>query len=147
MTSTLGDSGSVSPPLKTHSSASAIHEYEFRAAESAVIGSLGSKMSFVGLFMVGIGLSFVISTILRWSRHQEIDVGLIFLTLLFMIFGIWTHRAGREFRGVAASHGHDVSHLMAALANLLNLYSLVYLIFFIALIFAFIQLAAQSLGG
>ena len=36
---------------------------------------------------------------------------------------------------------------MLALTNLLRLYSLVYLIFFIALIFAFIELTAESLGG
>ena len=30
--------------------------YEFTHSENSIIGNLGSKMSFVGLFMLGIGL-------------------------------------------------------------------------------------------
>lgn len=122
-------------------------KYEFCESENAVVGSLGSKMSFVGLFMLGIGLSFVISAIVHWQRRRELELGLLFLTLLFMVFGIWTHRAGREFQKVAGTEGSDVSHLMLALTNLRRLYSLVYWTFFVALIFAFIQLTAESLGG
>lgn len=123
------------------------HEYEFNAAEDRIIQDLGSKMTFVGLFMVGIGVCFAISAIQRWSRLHEIEVSLIFLSMLFAVFGIWTHRAGADFRLVAESQGRDVTHLMAALATLLNCYRLVYLIFFLALIFAVIQLAATNLGG
>lgn len=122
-------------------------EYEFGGGESTLIGGLGVKMSRVGLFMVGIGLCFVISSIQRWSRFQEIDIGLIFLTLLFIIFGIWTHRAGREFRKISATRGRDVSHLLLALANLMRLYTVVYVIFFVGLIFALIQLTALNVGG
>jgi hypothetical protein len=89
----------------------------------------------------------VISAIVRWERRQEIEVGLLFLTLLFIVFGIWTHRAGREFHKVASTQGSDVAHLMRALTNLYRAYALLYWMFFIALIFAFIQLTAVSLGG
>jgi len=147
MTSASGDVGPVPSPLDPHAPAVAASRYEFQGSENEVLGHLGSKMSFVGLFMLGIGLCFVVSAIIRWQRREEIEVGLLFLTLLFMIFGIWTHRAGREFHKVASTEGGDIVHLMRALTNLLRLYSLVYLIFFIALIFAFIQLTAESLGG
>lgn len=122
-------------------------EYEFNDAEDRIVQDLGSKMSFVGLFMVGMGLCFAISAIQRWSRVLEIEVGLLFLTMLFVVFGIWTHRAGAEFRRVAESRGRDVTHLMAALASLLNCYRLIYLLFFVGLVFAVIQLAATNLGG
>lgn len=122
-------------------------EYEFNDAEGRIIQDLGSKMSFVGLFMVGMGLCFAISAIQRWSRVFEIEIGLLFLTMLFIVFGIWTHRAGAEFRRVADSKGRDVTHLMAALASLLNCYRLIYLLFFVGLVFAVIQLAATNLGG
>lgn len=151
MAPTFEDVGSKAPPPSLPPSplppASPAREHEFGGGESAVIGGLGVKMSRVGLFMVGIGLCFVISTIQRWSRFHEMDVGLIFLTLLFIIFGVWTHRAGREFRSVSTSKGKDVSHLMAAMMSLLKLYSVVYVIFFVALIFALIQLVAENMGG
>ena len=123
-------------------------QYEFTYSENSIIGNLGSKMSFVGLFMLGIGLFFFASVIIRWvqSHHLE-EVDLLFLSLLFIVVGIWTHRAGREFRRVAETHGKHISHLMGALENLLKLYTLLYLLFFIALVFAIIQLGAHGLYG
>ena len=105
MTSASGGAGPVPSPIKPHAPAVASSQYEFRESENAVVGHLGSKMSFVGLFMLGIGLCFVVSAIIRWQRREEIEVGLLFLTLLFMVFGIWTHRAGREFHKVASTEG------------------------------------------
>ena len=122
-------------------------QYEFTYSENTVIGNLGSKMSFVGLFMLGIGLFFFVSGIVRWGQSHDLDVGLLFLSLLFIVVGIWTHRAGREFRSVAETEGKDISHLMGALANLLKLYTLLYMLFFVALVFAIIQLGAHSLYG
>src|SRR5271166_4385110 len=122
-------------------------QYEFTYSENSIIDNLGSKMSFVGLFMLGIGLFFFASVILRWVQSHHLEVALLFLTLLFIVVGIWTHRAGREFRSVAETHGKDISHLMEALENLLKLYTLLYLLFFIGLIFAIIQLGAYGLYG
>ncbi len=123
-------------------------QYEFNYSENSIIGNLGSKMSFVGLFMVGIGLFFFVSVIIRWVKSEHLEeVPLVFLSLLFIVIGIWTHRAGREFRSVAESHGKNISHLMEALGNLLKLYTLLYLLFFIALVFAIIQLGAHGLYG
>ena len=110
-----------------------------------IISNLGSKLSFVGLFMLGIGLFCFLSVIARWIRFQELEVVLLFFTLLLITVGIWTHRAGREFRSVSDTEGKDISHLMRALANLLKLCTLVYLILFVGLVFAIIQLGAYSL--
>lgn len=147
-----GDARSAIPPARIETGSPITppphrHQYEFNATEDRIIQDLGAKMSFVGLFMVGIGLCFAISTIQRWSKLREIEVGLIFLSMLFAVFGIWTHRAGSDFRRVAESRGRDVTHLMSALATLLSCYRLIYLICFVALVFAVIQLAATSLGG
>jgi len=121
--------------------------YEFNYSENSIIANLGSKMSFVGLFMLGIGLFFFVSVIIRWVKSDHLEVALVFISLLFIVIGIWTHRAGREFRSVAESHGKDISHLMEALGNLLKLYTLLYMLFFIALVFAIIQLGAHGLYG
>jgi hypothetical protein len=122
-------------------------QYEFSYSENLIIGNLGSKMSFVGLFMLGIGLFFFSSVIIRWVQSHHLEVALLFLTLLFIVVGIWTHRAGRGFRSVAETQGKDISHLMGALGSLLKLYTLLYLLFFIALVFAIIQLGAHGVYG
>ncbi|QEH38517.1 hypothetical protein OJF2_71200 [Aquisphaera giovannonii] len=122
-------------------------QYEFSYADNATIHDLGSKMSFVGFFMLGIGLFFFGTGIVRWVQDRNLEVGMLFLSLLFMVVGIWTHRGGREFLDVARTHGNDISHLMVALANLRRFYTLLYLLFFVALIFAVIQLGAHSLYG
>ena len=122
-------------------------QYEFTYSENSVIANLGSKMSFVGLFMLGIGLFFFVSGIVRLVQSHYLDVSLLFLSLLFIVVGIWTHRAGREFRSVAETQGKDISHLMGALDNLLKFYTLLYLLFFVALVFAIIQLAQPRPDG
>ncbi|WP_165219734.1 hypothetical protein [Aquisphaera insulae] len=122
-------------------------EYEFSYSDNATILDLGSKMSFVGIFMLGIGLFFFGTEIVRWVQTRILEVGTLFLSLLFMVVGIWTHRAGREFLAVARTEGNDVTHLMSALSNLRRFYTLLYLIFFVALIFAVIELGAHTLYG
>jgi hypothetical protein len=132
----------AAPPLMPSPGAP---QYEFSPSENAIIGNLGSKMSFVGLFMLGIGLFCFMSVIARWMQIHELEAVQLFFTLLLIPVGIWTHRAGREFRNVALTEGKDISHLMGALGNLLKLCTLVYLLLFITLVFAIIQLGAYSL--
>jgi hypothetical protein len=134
-------------PVPSTTGSNGTAQYEFSIEENATIGKLGSKMSFVGLFMLGIGLFFFLSGLVRWVQTRNLEVSILFLALLFVVVGIWTHRAGREFLSVAETQGNDVSHLMGALSNLLKFYTLLYLLFFIALVFAIIQLGAHSLYG
>jgi hypothetical protein len=142
---------SIAPPTQPAAEAppppSPPTSYEFSPPENQVIGNLGSRMGVVGLFMLGVGLFLFASVVVRWiqSGYQQLEVALVFLTLLFMVVGIWTHRAGTEFVRVARTVGNDIAHLMKALENLLKLYTLLYLLFFITLVFAIIQLGAQSL--
>jgi hypothetical protein len=139
------------PPFTSPAPAAAAQQgpgqYEFSYSDNATIHDLGSKMSFVGFFMLGIGLFFFGTGIVRWVQTRNLEVGMLFLSLLFMIVGIWTHRGGREFLDVARTEGKDITHLMSALANLRRFYTLLYLLFFIALVFAIIQLGAHSLYG
>jgi hypothetical protein len=134
-------------PLPSPAASEGSAQYEFSFVENATIAKLGSKMSFVGLFMLGIGLFFFVSGLVRWVQTRNLEVSILFLALMFMVVGIWTQRAGREFLKVAETEGNDLSHLMDALANLLKFYTLLYLLFFVALVFAIIQLGAHSLYG
>jgi hypothetical protein len=134
-------------PASLTTSSNGPAQYEFSIEENATIWKLGSKMSFVGLFMLGIGLFFFLSGLVRWVQTRNLEVSILFLALLFVVVGIWTHRAGREFLSVAETQGNDVSHLMRALSNLLKFYTLLYLLFFVALVFAIIQLGAHSVYG
>jgi len=135
------------PPAPPPAVSAGSAQYEFSFSENATIGKLGSKMSFVGLFMLGIGIFFFVTGLVRWVQTHNLEVSILFLALLFVVVGIWTHRAGREFLSVAETEGNDVSHLMGALSNLLKFYTLLYLLFFVALVFAIIQLGAHSLYG
>jgi len=118
--------------------------YEFAPSENAILRNLGAKMSFVGLFMLGSGLFFFAAVILRWFNISELEVELLFLTLLFVVVGIWTHRAGRDFRSAAETKGNDIAHLMDALASLLKFYTLLYILFFIVLAPFAVQAAEQA---
>jgi hypothetical protein len=117
-------------------------QYEFKPEENATLINLASKMRFVGIFILGIGLFVFSIGVVRLA-----DPNLIFAGILQIVTGIWTFRAGSEFKRVAQTEGRDVTHLMAALENLLRLYTLLFWLFFIALVFAIIQLAAVSVGG
>jgi len=147
MATAPGGATPAPPPAHVPAHPPARREYEFSEPENRILRDLGSKMAFVGLFMVGIGLCFAVMAIQRWSRSQEMEVGFLFLAMLLTVFGVWTHRAGRDFRLVVDSEGHDVAHLMSALSSLLNCYRLIYALCLVGLVFALILLAATNLGG
>src|SRR5262249_42025412 len=136
------------PPLSALSVSEGSPQYEFSETENSIISNLGSRMSFIGLFMLGIGVLSFLTVMRRWFQFQFQDLEillLLFVTLLLIPIGIWTNGAGREFRSVADTEGKDISHLMGALENLLKLCTVVYIILLISLIFAVIQLGAYCL--
>src|SRR5271157_2657761 len=57
-------------PVPASVSPAVTSKYEFSYSENSIIRNLGSKMSFVGLFMLGIGLFFFISVIIRWVQSH-----------------------------------------------------------------------------
>ena len=115
--------------------------YEFGEAENLILSGLASRMRFVGLFIVGIGL-FVFA----YGVILMVEVGYIFAGLLDFVIGIWTFGAGTEFKKIAQTPNKDTELLMRGLENLLRLYTLVYWLCLLAVLFTLIQVSAVSFG-
>jgi hypothetical protein len=59
-----------------------------------------------------------------------------------LLIGIWTLNAGKSFRLVVDTKGHDIPHLMNALNSLRKLYTLMFWILIIGLVFIVIAIVA-----
>jgi hypothetical protein len=49
---------------------------------------------------------------------------LLFTTLLFLAFAVWTSRSSLAFRQITETSGRDISHLMGALDGLRKVYGM-----------------------
>jgi hypothetical protein len=114
-------------------------EAEFSPEENAVFSALGMRMHFVGIFTLGLGL---VAVVMGLSRR---DAGPLLAGVLYAIIGHWTSRAGKQFRIIARTRGHDHSHLMAALVDLRKLYTLQYWICLVALVATLVLLGTSAL--
>jgi hypothetical protein len=114
--------------------------YEFTPEQNVLFAGLASKMQFVGLFALGVGIVAIVLGALRR------DVGILFSGSLYALFGLWTERSSRSFRFVAATQGHDIRHLMRALNDLRRLFTLQYWICLAALVATILLLGVSVVG-
>jgi hypothetical protein len=132
------------PPEQTHplDAKASGPSYEFTVMQDELIRALSKKMNFVGYFyivasaLVGLaGLGFMF--INAW-------IGLFYMILLTpeLLIGIWTLTAGKSFRLVVDTKGHDIQHLMTALGALRKLYTLMFWILIIGLVFMVLAIVA-----
>lgn len=119
--------GEVPPTRGSTSNASG---YEFSARENAVLEKLASRMHFVGLFGLAIGILVIVPGVLR---HRPF---VIVSGAFYALFGIWTHRASTSFRDVVETKGKDIQHLMHAIDDLRKLYTVQYWMCLVALALA-----------
>jgi hypothetical protein len=116
--------------------------YEFTLMQENVIRALSKKMNFVAYFYIvasalvglaGLGFMFVNA----W-------IGLFYMILLTpeLLIGIWTLNAGKSFRLIVDTTGHDIPHLMNALGALRKLYTLMFWILIIGLVFMVLAIVA-----
>jgi cell division protein FtsL len=94
-------------------------QYEFKPGENKIIGELASRMNFVGLFLLAVGILVIAHGVV-----VAVHWGPIISGTLTCVVGIWTQRASVSFRSVVQTQGCDISHLMRALEDLRKLYSL-----------------------
>jgi hypothetical protein len=106
------------PPPPPAASPSTSHAYEFSDEDNVVIQVLASRMNFVGLFALGVGI-FVIFLGALFFHIASILSG-----SLYAVIGIWTHRAGHSFHNITATRGNDLRHLMHAIRDLQRLYTI-----------------------
>lgn len=144
--------------------------YEFTKEQDELIGSLAHKMGVVGMLALVVGilnllsglmlLVFVFQDRIPPEMIEQIPeqirgelpptdflMGLAIQSaasgLIFTLLGVWTRAAAASFRGIVATTGRDVSHLMNGLGALHKMYSLLYTLVVVALIFFVVGLALQ----
>lgn len=124
--------------------------YEFTGEQNRLINDLGDKMSFVGLFVVIVGvLYFVLGTMAavipsKLGAQERLTLGLVYILtgVLQLIVGIWTRQASVAFHDIVRTQGADISHLMDALAAIRKLYTLQYWVILISLIMLIVGVLA-----
>ncbi|HEX8201867.1 MAG TPA: hypothetical protein VF590_15430 [Isosphaeraceae bacterium] len=114
-------------------------QFEFGAAENRVFEDLAAKLRFVGVTttliggLIGLyGLFGLLATLHRGVAAAPLLV-VLGAGLLIGVIGLWTRRAGVEFRLVAETTGKDITHVMGALENIHRLYVAQYWILLAAL--------------
>jgi len=103
-------------------------KYEFSEAENQSIGTLASRMKWVGLFLIVIGGATALASIVGLVQSAAVSTlnvnALIFLlfAVIFLLTGIWTLDAAKSFSLIVKTAGSDIANLMDALTDLLKLY-------------------------
>lgn len=98
-------------------------QYEFNAEQNALMGDLGAKMQFVGMFAVVIGALVLMGGVLTVNAAPR-NPGAFIAGLLYIALGAWTRSAGSAFRDVVETRGADITHLMEALGDVRRIYTL-----------------------
>lgn len=103
-------------------------KYEFSDAENETIGTLASRMKWVGLLLIWIAGGMGLVSIVILGKSTAVSAlnlnALIFFVfaLIFLLTGIWTVSAARSFALIVKTAGSDIPNLMHALTSLLKLY-------------------------
>ncbi len=108
--------------------------YEFTAEQNAVIRDLGRKMQGVGIFMIVLGVLSLAGFAVGLLGPRAPNLVWIPIAAFFLLIGLWTVRAAREFRQVAETEGQDIPHLMTALEELRKFYTLHFWLFVVYLV-------------
>lgn len=105
-------------------------KYEFSEVENQSIGTLASRMKWVGLFLIITGAATGLAGIAGLVQSAAVSAlnlnALIFLlfAVIFLLTGIWTISAAKSFSLIVKTAGSDITNLMEAIGSLLKLYYL-----------------------
>jgi hypothetical protein len=97
-------------------------EYEFTTEQSETISTLSSRMRWVGIFLIAIGVIAGVAGLMSLAE-AGIAVVSIIQAVIYALIGIWTIRAATSFALIPETQGRDVTNLMNALGSLRTLYS------------------------
>ena len=108
-------------------------EYEFTPEQNDTIARLSDAMRWVSVPMLALGALCTVNLIMgivwlvQTKSYQDWHaIGtmlyLLFSTLLFLAFAVWTSRSSLEFQQITETRGQDISHLMGALDGLRKVY-------------------------
>ena len=110
--------------------ADAPKEYEFAEADNLRLMELHQKMSWVGWASCVFGLvgltSLGVGLIRSGTQNLTLVLPLGVFSFVVLVTGAWTYKGALEFKGIAATEGSDISHLMKAVESLRKIYRLLY---------------------
>ncbi|MGC9525620.1 MAG: hypothetical protein ACP5D7_08795 [Limnospira sp.] len=122
-------------------------QYEFDQSQNELIADLAKKMSFVGYFLIVIGIVGIISGIIALFNYPSVSANYFINGIVNTIFGVWLNKAASSFKQIVETRGNDIVNLMGALGELRKLFGLIYWLLIIALIFLVIGLLVGIVLG
>jgi hypothetical protein len=98
-----------------------MNNYEFSKEQNALIIDLAKKLRFVGIAFIVLGVLQAVLAMINATIFGKLS-GILGGALLGAL-GIFMMRASGSFRFIVDTEGHDIEHLMTALASLLSMYT------------------------
>ena len=119
-------------------------EYEFTDAQNQIISQLASKMGWVAMFGLVVGVMIAVLGIFSLGSDGQ---GLVFLvqSVFVIMIALWTRRAALGFRQVVETTGSDITNVMSALGELKKLYTLHYWLIIVGILVMGAALSAAGL--
>ena len=121
--------------------------YEFTSEQNELIADLARKMLGVGAFMfVASALALIGAASSASAARYDLAIALAFVTAFFAATAVWTVLAGRSFRRIVETEGHDIPHTMAAFAQLRRFYTLHFWLFVVYLVLIVLAILGYPSG-
>ena len=121
--------------------------YEFTDSQNQTISLLGSRMKWVRIFFIAMGVAFglvgVVGLVESEGALDLILKPMIFTMTAAILFlsGIWTVNAAKSFTLIVKTTGSDILNLMNALGTLLKLYAMQFWLVIVSLVVLVIAFA------
>jgi hypothetical protein len=106
-------------PLVDASDPAQQQEYEFTEEQDKKIVKLAGKMKWVAICLMGIGGVSIFANLVRGSNLMS-----LLFAVVYALTGYWTFGASKSFRKIVDTRRKDITHLMAAIEKLFNVYNL-----------------------
>ncbi len=97
------------------------NNYEFSPAQNTLISNLAKKLNVVGIAFIVLGVLQAFLAMVNTTMFGKLS-GILGGALLGSI-GLFMSRASGSFKFIVETEGHDIEHLMSALASLLSMYT------------------------
>jgi len=127
--------------------------YEFTDSQNQTVSQLASRMKWVGVFFVALGLAFGLLGVAGLvATEGAVDlivkpIILVMVAVIFFLSGIWTVNAARLFTLIVQTTGSDILNLMNALGTLRKLYYMQFWLIIISLVALLIAFAIFLVMG
>ncbi len=127
--------------------------YEFTDSQNQTVGQLASRMKWVGVFFIALGLAFGllgVAGLVATEGAVDLIVKpmiLVMVAVIFFLSGLWTVNAARSFTLIVQTTGSDILNLMNALGTLRKLYYMQFWLIIISLVALLIAFAIFLVMG